>query len=102
MALKWFTSCISHRFQAVKIKSTLSELHDLLFRVPLGSDIRPLFFTSPLSKVIGRHSNTKFHFYVDDTKFFVNLSYQNAALAFHKMNSCLQDAQEWMSPSALK
>ena len=30
-ALKWFSSYLSHRFQAIKIGSTLSELHELLF-----------------------------------------------------------------------
>ena len=36
-ALKWFSSYLNHRFQAIKIGSTLSELHELLFGVPQGS-----------------------------------------------------------------
>ena len=31
MALKWFISYLSHQIQAIKIGSTLSELHELLF-----------------------------------------------------------------------
>ena len=53
-ALKWFTSCLSHCFQAIKIGSTLSELHELLFGAPQGSVLGPLLFslyTTPLSKV---------------------------------------------------
>ena len=56
-ALKWFTSYLRHHFQATKIGSLLSELHELLFGVPQGSAFGPLLFlyTTPLSKVIGRH-----------------------------------------------
>ena len=103
-ALKWF-SYLSHRFQAIKIGSTLSELHELLFGVPQGSVISPLLFsqyTTPLSKVIRRHSNIKFHFYADDNQLFVHLSYRNVTSVFDKLNSCLQDVQEWMSSSMLK
>ena len=53
--LSWFSSYLSHRFQAIKIGSTLSELHELLFGVPQGSVLGPLLFslyTTPLSKVI--------------------------------------------------
>ena len=103
-ALKWF-SHLSHQFQAIKIGSSLSGLHKLLFGVPQGSVLSPLLFsiyTTPLSKVILRHSDIKFHFYADDTQFFVHLSYKNATSAFDKLNSCLQDVQEWMSSSMLK
>ena len=57
-ASKWFTSYLSHRFQAIKIGSVLSELHELLFGVPQGSVLGPLLFslyTTPLSKVIRTH-----------------------------------------------
>ena len=30
------------------------------------------------------------------------MSHKNAALAFDKLNSCLQDVQKWMSSSMLK
>ena len=99
-ALKWFSSYLNHRFQAIKIGSTLSELHELLFGVPQGSVLGPLLFslyTTPLSKVIRRQSDIKLHFYADDTQLFVHLSYKNATSAFDKLNSCLQDVQEWMS-----
>ena len=104
-ALKWFSSSLSYQFQAFKIGSTFSELHELLFGVPQGSVLGPLLFslhTTPLSKVIQRHSDIKFHFYADDTQLFVHLSCKNVTSAFNKLNSCLQDVQEWMSSSMLK
>ena len=45
MHLKWFSSYLSHRFQAIKIGSSLSELHELLFGVPQGSVLGPLLFS---------------------------------------------------------
>ena len=100
-----FSSYLSHQFQAIKIGSTLSELHELLFGVPQGSVLIPLLFslhTTPLSKVIRRHSDIKLHFYADDTQLLFHLSYKNATSAFDKLDSCLQDVQEWMSSSMLK
>ena len=104
-ALKWFTSYLSHRFQAIKIGSTLSDLHELLFGVPQGSVLGPLLlslYTTPLSKVIGTHPDIKYHFYADDTQLFIHISHKNAALAFNKLKSCLLDVQKWMSSSMLK
>ena len=105
MALKWFTSYLSHQFQTIRIGSTLSELLELLFGVPQGSVLAPLLFslyTTPLNKVIGMHPYIKYHFYADDTQFFIHLSHKNAALAFDKLNSCLLDVPEWMLSSMLK
>ena len=104
-ALKWFTSYLSHSFQAIKIGSTLSELHELLFGVTQGSVLGPLLFslyTTPLSKVIGAHLDIKYHFYADNTQLFIHMSHKNAALAFDKLNSCLLDVQKWMLSSMLK
>ena len=104
-ALKWFTSYLSHQFQAIKIGTTLSILCELLFGVPQGSVLGPLLFslyTTPLSKVIGMHPDTKYHFYVDNTQLFIHMSHKHAALAFDKLNSCLLDIQEWMLSSMLK
>ena len=95
-ALKWLTSYLSHRFQAIKIGSTLSELHELLFGVPQGSVVGPLLFSlypTPLSKVIGTHPGIKYHFYVDNTQLFIHMSHKKAALAFDKLNSCLLDVK---------
>ena len=65
MALKWFSSYLSHQFHEITIGSTLSELHELLLRVSQGFVLGPLFFSQYTSKVIQRHSKIKFHFYED-------------------------------------
>ena len=102
-ALKWFTSYLSHLFQAIKIGSTLSELHELLFGVPQGSVFGPMLFslyTTPLSKVIGMHPDIKYHFYADDTQLFIHVS-QKCSPGFDKLKSCLLDIQKLMLLSVL-
>ena len=104
-ALKWFTSYLSHRFQAIKIGPTPPELHELMFGVPQGSVLGPLLFSlyiTPLSKVTGTHPDIKYHFYADNTHLFIHMSHNNARLAFDKLNSCLLDVHKWMSSSMLK
>ena len=48
------------------------------------------------------HPDIKYHFYADNTQFFIHLSHKNAALAFAKLKSCLLDVRGWMSSSMLK
>ena len=56
-AWKWFASYLSHRFQAIKIGPSFSELCELMFGVPQGT----------LSKVIEMHADIKFQFHADNT-----------------------------------
>ena len=88
-------------YQSVKIGSTLSDLQKLLFGIPQGSVLGPLY-ASPLSTLIGKHKGVIFHFYADDTQLYVHLSHMNASAAIDKLNRCLQDVKEWMSASKLK
>ena len=44
-ALQWITSYISNRTQAININGVLSSVATLLFGVPQGSILGPLFFT---------------------------------------------------------
>ena len=99
----WFTTYLSHQFQAFKIGSTLSELCELMYGVPQGSALGPLLFSvysTPLSKVTGRHSDIEFHFHANDNQLFIHLSHQNVVLASE--NSCLQDVLDWMLSSILE
>ena len=99
MALRCFTSYLSHKFQAIKIGLTLSEWRELLFGLPQSSVLDPLLFSlyiTPLSKVIRIHPDTRNHFYADDTQLFIHMVQNNAALAFDELNSCLLDVLEWM------
>ena len=91
--------------QAIKIGSTLSDFRKLLFGVPRVRSFGPLLFslyTTPLSKVIGRHCDIRFHFYADDTQLYVRLSNKEATSAFANLNACLKDIQDWMLSCKLK
>ena len=63
--LDWFKSYLSDCTQCIKIGSVLSETSKLKFGVPQGSVLGPFLFslyTTPLSKVISKHTDVKFHF----------------------------------------
>ena len=53
-------------------------------------------YTIPLRKVIGMHPDIKYHFYADDTQWFIHMFHKNAVLDFDKLNSYLLDVQEWI------
>ena len=75
--LDWFKSYLSDRTQGIKICSVLSEARKLKFGVPQGSVLGPILFslyTTPLSKVISKHTDVKSYFYADDTQLFIHLT----------------------------
>ena len=90
--LDWFKSYLSDCLQYIKIGPILSGAKKLLFGVPQGSVLGPLIFslyTTPLSKVIQDHPSIGFHFYADDTQFFVHLTHKYVSHAFDMLESCL-------------
>ena len=101
----WFASYFIDRCWAIKIGWTLPELSKLIYGILQGSVLGPLLFslyTTPLIKIIRLRPHIKFHFYVDDTQLYINLSHKNVSAALAKLNVCLHDGQRWMSISKLK
>ena len=83
--LDWFKSYVFDHTQNIKIGSVLSEARKLKFGVPQGSVLGPILFllyTTPLSKVISKHPDVKFHLYADDTQLFIHLTHKNTEIAF--------------------
>ena len=103
--LDWFKSYLSDRTQFIKIGSVLSEARKLKFGVPQGSVLGPILFslyTTPLSKVISKHPDVKFHLYADDTQLFIHLTHKNAETAFDRLGKCLEDVKLWLCTNKLK
>ena len=103
--LDWFKSYLSDRTQCIKIGSVLSEARKLKFGVAQGSVLGPILFslyTTPLSKVISKHPDVKFHCYADDTQLFIHLKHKNAKIAFDHLGKCLEDVKLWLCANKLK
>ena len=105
VVLDWFKSYLSDRVRCIKIGSILSDAKMLLYGVPQGSVLGPIFFslyTTPLTKVIRNHPGISFHFYTDDTQLYVHLTHKNVASALDKLSHCLDDVKRWLSTNKLK
>ena len=78
--LKWFTSYLTECYQSIEIGSTLSDICKLLFGIPQGSVLGPLWYTTPIILIIGKYKGIEFHFYADDSQVYVHLSQKNWCL----------------------
>ena len=100
----WFSSYLQNRLQSVKIKETFSDKVTLSYRVPQGSVLGPVLFTSyttPLSAIISSF-DINHHLYADDTQIYMSLSVSNAKESLEKLQHCLMGVSAWMTGSKLK
>ena len=100
----------SHTFLIVPSASRLAlfslRLESLKFGVPQSSVLGPIIlfslYTTPLSKVISKHPDVKFHLYADDAQLFIHLIHKNAEIAFDRLGKCLEDVKLWLCANKLK
>ena len=107
MALCWFRSYLSDRYQTVLVHEAQSEKCKLMYGVPQGSVLGPILFnmyTSPLAAVINKHK-LQFHSYADDTQIYMPInprSISDANTAIKNLELCLNNVKLWMQSNMLK
>lgn len=71
--LRWLTSYVQNRTQAVTIKGFISNFIPVTSGVPQGSHLGPLLFNIFINDVIKCFLNSKFLLFADDTKIFTTV-----------------------------
>ena len=101
IALAWFRSYLSDRFQRVSVNGGLSKKFSLCQGVPQGSCLGPLLFTiytRKLFDIVERHL-PEVHCYADDTQLYVSFSPNQSAKAddaIKSMTDFISDVRSWM------
>ena len=105
VALRWFTSYLFHRRQAVNIKGHISDFLDIPYGVPQGSVLGPFLFNIYVRNFIRILKEAGFiaHGYADDHQipkvFSVEFQYESIRVAIPR---CLEIIAQWMNASFLK
>ncbi len=98
-ALAWLKSYLSDRHQFVAVNDEVSYRSQMQYRVPQGSVVGPLLFTTlymlPLGNIIRKHA-VSFHCYTDDTQLYTSL-WPGETHQFEKLMECIVDIKNWMA-----
>ncbi len=101
-ALQWIASYLSNRHQSVVIKGETSAKHPLLYGVPQGSVLGPIFFTLytlPIGDIVRKY-NLKFHLYADDSQIYIGfrpLVPSSITSTHDTILACVEEIRTWMS-----
>ncbi len=101
--LAWFKSYLSDRHQFVAVNEEVSYRSQVQYGVPQGSVLGPLFFTLYmllLGNIIRKHG-VSFHFYADDTQFYISLR-PSETHQIEKLMECIVDIKNWLTNNFLQ
>ena len=105
--IDWFKSDLCSRTCRVKIASDFSDPKVLNYGLPQGSCIGPQLFsyyTHPITDVIKRYSDVKYHFYADDTQLYICVDPRKPGetdRAISILSNCISEIKNWMSNNML-
>ena len=105
-ALERFRSYLGERTLRVQIDDSFSASQEILWSVPQGSVLGPLFFLIyllPLGILIRKHG-LELNTYADDTQLYISIKpiNQRVVEGVTKLENCLTDIYTWMSQNKLK
>ena len=104
MALKWFKSYLTERYQSVSIGNENSSDMPLRYGVPQGSVLGPVLFTlytQPLVNILYRHG-MKYHFYADDTQLYKSGPVDCLPDLIQTTTTCVEQIKIWMTSNKLR
>jgi len=102
--LKWLTSFVTDRTQAIVFDGTRSSPVKLICGVPQGSILDPLLFVLYAADVmiIALHHGVRIHAYADDLQTYVSYKAVNQNAAICQIQACITDIDGWLSSNRLK
>jgi len=104
VALQWITSFLTERTQQIDYNRKLSSIQALLFGVPQGSVLGPLFYvlyTAEWFHIVAHH-RLRLHMYVDDCQVYLSTPAKDAVTAVDRLSTCVADINDWMTASRLR
>ena len=103
-ALRWLTSFLTGRTQAVSYAGRTFPHCRLACGVPQGSVLGPLLFVLYPSAVteIAMGRGIRIHVYADDTQIYDSCAASDRQLAATRLLDCVSEIESWMSSNRLK
>ena len=104
LALKWLSSFLSERTQAVSFRGATSSYSSVKYGVPQGSVLGPLLFVLYTADVItlAKKHGVRVHAYADDTQLYTSCSTVDGSTSAASLLRCIDDICRWMSANRLK
>ena len=103
-ALQWFQSYLSDRYQSTSVNNSSSSPSQLMYGVPQGSVLGPIFFvlyTTPLSDIKANHS-VNHQLFADDTQLQKSIPLSEVTNLIKELNACTDDIKTRMMENQLK